>query len=163
MFIGAIALLAVLVVRLVTRGRDGGRSVGLTVAVAAAFVAAAVALTLGAGGGGSTAARVSFVEPLEGSTVSSPVRVVLAASGVRLEPAGSVRARAGHLHLMVDTACVAAHRPIPADPQRVHLGAGQTETVLGLPAGRHALCLQLGDGAHSAQGASAEVSILVRP
>ena len=51
--------------------------------------------------------RVSFTSPADGATVASPVHVKLAAENFTVEPAGAVSAGAGHLHIMVDTPCVA--------------------------------------------------------
>jgi hypothetical protein len=39
-------------------------------------------------------------------------------------------------------------QPIPSDYNHIHLGNGQTETVLTLPAGTHTLQLLLGDHQH---------------
>ena len=44
-------------------------------------------------------AKVTFVEPKNGATVSSPVTVKMAAENFTVEPAGEVKAGAGHLHI----------------------------------------------------------------
>ena len=93
---------------------------------------------------------VAFLEPAQGATVASPVHLKLAAFNFVVEPAGAVRAGAGHLHVMVDVPCVTPGQVIPKDAQHVHLGAGQIETDLTLTPGNHTFCLQAGDGAHTA-------------
>jgi hypothetical protein len=40
------------------------------------------------------------------------------------------------------------HEPIPQDKNHLHFGAGQTETRLELPPGKHTLQLVLGDAKH---------------
>jgi hypothetical protein len=62
---------------------------------------------------------------------------------------------------MVDAPCVEPGTVIPNDAQHVHLGAGQTSTELPLPAGEHTLCLQAGDGAHTALDTTREVTFTV--
>ena len=57
--------------------------------------------------------RVFFSAPADGSTVSSPLRVTMGAENFTIEPAGEVKAGAGHLHIMVDTDCVADGRSSP--------------------------------------------------
>jgi hypothetical protein len=94
--------------------------------------------------------RVYFVEPADGATVSGPVNVKLAAENFTIEPAGEVKAGAGHLHIMVDTDCVAPGVIVPKDDTHLHYGQGQLEATLELAPGRHTLCLQAADGAHTA-------------
>ncbi len=96
------------------------------------------------------APRVFFASPADGATVSSPVHVTLGAEHFTVEPAGAVKPGAGHLHIMVDTPCVAAGSTIPKDAQHLHYGKAQLAADLELPAGKHTLCLQAADGAHTA-------------
>jgi hypothetical protein len=93
---------------------------------------------------------VTFVSPADGATVSSPVTVKLAAENFTIEPAGDVHTGAGHLHIMVDAECLAAGEIIPKDDTHLHYGQGQLEATLDLAPGAHTLCLQAGDGAHTA-------------
>src|SRR5574337_663189 len=95
-------------------------------------------------------ARVFFTSPREGSTVTSPVKITMGAENFVVEPAGKVKAGAGHLHIMVDTGCVAAGEVVPADAAHLHYGKGQLEAELALSPGTHTLCLQAADGAHIA-------------
>jgi hypothetical protein len=95
-------------------------------------------------------ARVFFTSPTDGATITSPVKVTMGAENFIIEPAGKVTAGAGHLHIMVDTACVAAGEVVPADAAHLHYGKGQLEAELSLSPGTHTLCVQAADGAHIA-------------
>jgi Domain of unknown function (DUF4399) len=120
------------------------------------------AVSCGGGGNEDTgAAAVSVVSPASGATVTSPVQVVLEAEGFAIEPAGDVAAGAGHFHLMVDTACVSAGEQIPSDEAHLHLADGTSETRLELAVGEHTLCLQAGDGRHSALDLTSETTFEV--
>lgn len=106
-------------------------------------------------------ASVSILSPEDGARVESPFLVVAEADSFTIEAVGEVREDAGHLHVMVDTGCVAAGETIPEDGGHVHLGDGSEETELDLPAGEHTLCLQAGDGEHRALDLTDEITITV--
>lgn len=95
-------------------------------------------------------ARVFFTSPNDGATVTRPVKVTMGAENFIVEPAGAIKAGAGHLHIMVDTDCVAAGNVVPADAAHLHYGKGQLEAELALSPGTHTLCLQAANGAHIA-------------
>lgn len=105
---------------------------------------------------------VSFVEPQDGETVSSPVQVRMQSEEIRIEEAGEVREGAGHFHIMVDTDCVEPGETIPEDDQHLHFGDASTETSIELTPGEHTLCLQVGDGRHTALDATDEISVTVQ-
>jgi hypothetical protein len=94
--------------------------------------------------------HVFFLQPADGATVVSPVTVKLGALNFEVEAAGQARPGAGHLHVLIDTPCLAAGTEIPRDAVHVHLGNGQLEASLTLIPGPHQLCLQAGDGLHKA-------------
>lgn len=96
--------------------------------------------------------EVSFVEPADGATVSSPVSVKMGVSGMTVQPAGKLADGTGHHHLIIDGEPVAAGTPVPADAQHLHFGKGQTETTVELPPGKHTLTLQFADGLHQSYG-----------
>lgn len=128
---------------------------GLVVAACASTQAAS---TEGAG-------RVFFTSPESGATVSAPVNVTMGADGFTVEPAGEVNAGRGHLHIMVDTDCVAAGQVVPSDAQHLHFGKAQMEAELDLAPGPHTLCLQAADGAHVAlagDGMSDTITVTVK-
>ncbi len=87
--------------------------------------------------------------PNDGEVVRStrfPVWFGLRNMGVA--PAGIIKPNTGHHHLLVDTEVPPLDQDIPADKNHLHFGAGQTETVLELPPGRHTLQLIMGDQDH---------------
>jgi hypothetical protein len=112
-------------------------------------------------GSPTATASVAFASPEDGASVSNPVQVEFTATGFALEPAGEVHQGAGHLHVMVDTPCVAPGKPIPKDAQHLHFGKGQTDGLIDLAAGKHKLCLQAGDGAHTALDLTNEITVTV--
>lgn len=119
----------------------------------------------GSGGGDETESRVFFTNISDGDIIDSPVTVQWRAENFTIEPAGEVKAGAGHLHIMVDADCVAAGQIVPADDNHLHYGKAQTEATLDLTPGEHTLCLQAADGVHTAlagDGAIQVVTITVR-
>lgn len=102
-----------------------------------------------AGGTASPAgAKLYFIEPADGATVSSPVKVVFGLSGMGVAPAGTDKEKTGHHHLIVDAELPSADLPVPSDDNHVHFGGGQTETTVELAPGQHTLQLLLGDFTH---------------
>jgi hypothetical protein len=93
-------------------------------------------------------ARVFFVSPANGETVSSPVKVVFGAEGVGIVPITEPGTTGGHHHLLIDTDLANPGIPIPADDKHVHFGKAQTETEVALTPGTHTLQLVLGDQLH---------------
>ena len=93
---------------------------------------------------------VAFFDPLDGATVSSPLEVVMAATGLVVEPSGDINEGAGHFHILVDTDFIPAGQIIPTDEKHLHYGKGQTAIALELEPGEHTLRLQFADGAHTA-------------
>lgn len=93
-------------------------------------------------------AEVYFIAPTDGQTVSNPVTVRFGLKGMGVAPAGMQKEATGHHHLLIDTDLPPLDQPVPTDDQHKHFGAGQTETVITLPPGKHTLRLLLGDFAH---------------
>lgn len=94
-------------------------------------------------------ARVYFIWPQDGTVISGGkfwVRMGLRNMGVT--PKGIKHPMAGHHHLLIDTPLPPAGEPIPSDRNHLHFGAGETETMLELPPGRHTLQLLMGDENH---------------
>lgn len=90
-----------------------------------------------------------FISPADGQSVSNPITVRFGLSGMGVAPAGVEREHTGHHHLLIDVdALPALDQPVPADDKHRHFGAGQTETVIELPPGKHTLQLLLGDYLH---------------
>ena len=104
---------------------------------------------------------VSFAAPANAAVVAGPVTVEMAAKDFDVEPAGQVNDGAGHFHVMINEACVPAGDVIPADAGHLHFGDGATEATLELPPGEHTLCLQAGDGLHTALDLTDVITITV--
>ncbi|ANX03059.1 DUF4399 domain-containing protein [Immundisolibacter cernigliae] len=94
-------------------------------------------------------AEVYFISPKDGQTVSSPVTVRFGLKGMGVAPAGTQKDATGHHHLLIDADLPPLDQPVPTDDHHKHFGAGQTETVITLPPGKHTLQLLLGDFAHT--------------
>jgi hypothetical protein len=90
-----------------------------------------------------------IIYPSDGQRIrgSFPVRFGLRNMGVT--HAGDRTPNTGHHHLLIDVnESIEPNEPIPTDKQHIHFGAGQTETRLELPPGKHVLQLVLGDADH---------------
>ena len=110
---------------------------------AEAEISGAMPLTESAAG-----ARVFFITPADGDTVSSPVRIEFGIEGMAVVKAGDNAPSSGHHHLLVDTGLPELGLPIPADSNHIHFGDGSTATELSLEPGEHTLQLLLGDHLH---------------
>lgn len=93
-------------------------------------------------------ARLYFLTPADGDTVSSPIPIEFGLDGMEVAPAGTEAQNAGHHHLLVDTHLPALDQPIPKDQHHIHFGDGSTATELSLEPGQHTLQLLLGDHLH---------------
>ena len=107
------------------------------------------------------AQSVSFVEPADGATVTSPFKVKFAVSGMAVKPAGDMTAKTGHHHLLINTGPMKAGDMIPMDDKHLHFGKGQTETDVTLPPGQYTLTMQFANGAHQSYGPELSKSIQV--
>ena len=110
-------------------------------------------------------ARVHFVEPADGATVKSPVKLVFGVTGAEIRPAGELVPGTGHHHVIVDGQPGEPGQVVPADATHIHYGKGQTEAELELAPGTHTLTMQLADGMHRSYGptASATITVTVQP
>ena len=94
-------------------------------------------------------ARVYFVEPMDGSTVTSPVKIVFGLDVMTVAPAGMDEPFSGHHHLLINMDELPdMTQPLPATDSLIHFGKGQTETLIDLPTGTHELQLVLGNYLH---------------
>lgn len=93
-------------------------------------------------------ARVFFITPADGDSVSSPVSVEFGIEGMQVVRAGDDTPDSGHHHLLVDTALPDLDLPVPADRNHIHFGDASTATELALDPGQHTLQLLLGDHLH---------------
>ena len=94
-------------------------------------------------------ANLYIISPLDGETVSSPVKIVFGLSGMGVAPAGIKFNNTGHHHLLIDVNKLPdINSPITSDDNYRHVGKGQTEAVIELEPGEHTLQLMLGDHMH---------------
>ena len=110
----------------------------------AALLWATAGIALSAGHGPKT----YIISPADGATVGSPVTVLFGLEGFGVAPAGTVKEKTGHHHLIIDAPLPDLSKPIPADDNYRHFGGGQTQTTIELTPGKHTLQLLLGDYAH---------------
>jgi len=93
-------------------------------------------------------ARVFFISPADGDTVSNPVRIEFGIAGMSVARAGDNQPDSGHHHLLIDTGLPDLGAPIPADANHIHFGDGRTTTEITLEPGQHTLRMLLGDHVH---------------
>jgi hypothetical protein len=93
-------------------------------------------------------ARVFFITPADGDTVSNPIRIEFGVEGISVVRAGDDQPESGHHHLLIDTDLPDLTAPIPADANHIHFGDGSTSTEISLEPGQHTLCMLLGDHLH---------------
>jgi hypothetical protein len=77
-----------------------------------------------------------------------PFRVWFGLRQMGVAPKGVATPNTGHHHLLIDTDLPPLDQEIPSDRNHIHFGAGQTETMIELPAGTHTLQLLMGDQNH---------------
>ena len=107
--------------------------------------------------------NVFFVEPADGATVSSPVKVVMGVEDVEVRAAGEIVPNTGHHHIIINGDFIPTETIVPDDENHLHYGAAQTETELELEPGEYTLTMQLADGIHRSYGEkfSAQIKITV--
>ncbi len=94
-------------------------------------------------------ARLYIIYPWDGAQIRGEFWVRFGLRNMGVTQAGSTAPNAGHHHLLVNVdEEIDPAEPIPTDNRHLHFGAGQTETKLELPPGRHTLQLVLGDAEH---------------
>lgn len=90
-----------------------------------------------------------FIWPQNGTTIKGGFWSRFGLRNMGVTHAGDDFQDSGHHHLFIDVnEPLDANEPIPQDKSHLHFGAGQTETRLELPPGKHTLQLVLGDSKH---------------
>ena len=116
-------------------------------------------------------ARVFFVEPKNGATVTSPLHMKFGAEGIEIAavPPGDitkaqVRKGIAHYHVGIDQSCLPPGKTIvKGTPSWVHFGDGKDVFDTQLTPGKHKLALQLGDDLHDTlPGTCQEISVTVK-
>jgi Domain of unknown function (DUF4399) len=105
--------------------------------------------------------RVWFTQPADDTTVAGGLHLEMSAEGITIEEAGEVHNNAGHFHVIADDGCVAPGQALTRNADHVHFGGGQAEGTIYLDPGTHELCLQAGDGAHTALDTTDTVTVTV--
>lgn len=95
---------------------------------------------------------VSFTEPKDGATVSSPFKVGLDVKGQTTAPAGDLKPGTGHHHVLINSDGYAKGEEIPFTRRNLHLNQGQSEIQVTLAPGTYKLTAQFADGAHKSLG-----------
>ena len=125
------------------------------------FAALLLSVALLVSCGSDDAATASFESPADGATIAGGVQVQMAADGVTIEEAGEARDGAGHFHVIADDACTTTGEAIGKDADHVHFGKAQTEGTIYLEPGEHDLCLQVGDGVHTALDITDTITVTI--
>ena len=118
------------------------------------FAASLALLAGGAAHAGTTPADPKAIVyigwPNDGQVMPAgrPFRVWFGLRNMGVAPSDVEFRNTGHHHLLVDTDLPPMDQPIPSDRNHLHFGAGQTETTLQLPPGKHTLQLLMGDENH---------------
>jgi len=116
-------------------------------------------------------ARVFFVEPKNGATVTSPLHMKFGAEGIEIAavPPGDitkaqVRKGIAHYHVGIDQSCLPPGKTIvKGTPSWVHFGDGKDVFDTQLTPGKHKLALQLGDDLHDTlPGTCQEITVTVK-
>ena len=108
-------------------------------------------------------ARVFFVEPKNGATVSSPVQMKFGSAGIEISavPPGDLtttRPGVAHYHVGIDQNCLPPGKNIvKGTPSWVHFGDGKDVFESQLTPGKHKLALQLGDDLHNTIAGTCQV------
>jgi hypothetical protein len=138
------------------------------------FAAAALAAILGVGSAfaGPTESRPNthlyIGWPNDGQVLEAgkPFRVWFGLRNMGVAPKDVKYPNTGHHHLLIDVDQLPpADQEIPSDRNHLHFGAGQTETMLELPRGKHTLQLLMGDDKHIPHNppvASKKITITVK-
>jgi hypothetical protein len=105
--------------------------------------------------------------PSDGAVLPAgkPFRVWFGLRNMGVAPKGVAFEHTGHHHLLIDTDLPPAGQVIPSDRNHLHYGAGETETMLELPPGKHTLQLLMGDDKHiphTPPVASKRITITIR-
>lgn len=112
---------------------------------------------------GDSIPSISVASPASGATVESPVLLRVKFEYLTPAAAGATVDGEGHLHVLIDQPCLPTGLPIPKDASHVHFGDGSTDLEVELEPGEHELCVQMGDGFHTAVAITDTLTVNVAP
>lgn len=104
------------------------------------------------------APELVVVAPLDGASVTSPVTVEIRVDNYRLAAKGVSRDGEGHFHV-IEGECITPGEVISDD--HAHVGSGAAVTEVELEPGPRRLCVQLGDGFHTALAITQTIDVVV--
>lgn len=121
--------------------------------LSATFALAALLFCGAAFAGDTPAAGKAYLYigwPNDGEVIAAgkPFRVWFGLRDMGVAPKGVAFPNTGHHHLLIDTDLPPMDQEIPSDRNHLHFGAGETETYIELPPGKHTLQLIMGDDKH---------------
>ena len=112
-------------------------------------------------------ALLYFIWPQNGAVIKGGFWCRFGLRNMGVTHAGDDYQNSGHHHLLIDVnEPLNPTEPIPQDKNHLHFGAGQTETRLELPPGKHTLQLLFADYQHiphSPSLISKKITITVKP
>jgi|SRR5271155_2992788 len=108
-------------------------------------------------------ARVFFIQPFNGATVTSPVEVIFGSElvAVRPVPEGEPGGNTGHHDLLINLGGVPDGAEIRSDKQHLLFDKGETRAQVNLPPGEYTLTLQFADGNERSHGTEMSATIHV--
>jgi hypothetical protein len=111
-----------------------------------------------------TSAKVYFISPNDGDTVSSPLMIDMGLEGMEIDPAGEVKEGMGHHHLVINGSHIQEGVVVPTDSVHIHYGLGQIRDTVELAPGNYTLTLQFADGFHQSYGKplSSTINVVVK-
>lgn len=104
--------------------------------------------------GGSTAAPpnsylyIGYPNDHQTFPAGKPIKVWFGLRNMGVAPKDVKYPNTGHHHLLIDVDLPPLDKEIPNDRNHLHFGAGETETTIELPPGKHTLQLLMGDEKH---------------
>ena len=107
---------------------------------------------------------VFFVNLSDGDIVKSPFKIKFGVNGYEVRPAGEIKNKTGHHHLLINKKSIIEGAVIPSDKSHIHFGNGQIEAELNLAPGNYFLTLQFGNGIHRSYGneLSSSINVIVK-
>ena len=106
-------------------------------------------------------AKVYFVQPTDGATVTSPVKIEFGIDGAEVKPAGEDVPNSGHHHLIINGSSIHNGEVVPADETHIHYGKAQTSTEVELAPGEYTLTMQFANYLHQSYGEVGATSIKI--